>query len=280
MFHVTESGLISTSSKDLEAFKFVRPTSINEAVSHLSETKNDPVAYAGGVDLFTAFKENKQIGTLVWLKDVNELKDISVEDGFLRIGSLVTFEKAVKNKKLDCLPGFKQALEQIANIRIRMQGTIGGNVMARRTSYEMLILLYALDAKINFKNKKGDFNLSPAEIWESKKINEALLTFIDIPIGNFPQVDYERSIRPLYTQALATFANDSKNAAFVVIATEFLRPYRFAIPKNQMGSDQLFDTLPPDYYDLRLSNDYISSLVPIFYKRQLARLKKNHDQFD
>ena len=275
MFHLTESGLISTSSKDLEAFRLVRPMTINEAVSYLSETNNDPVAYAGGVDLFSAFKENKKIGTLVWLKDINEMKDISIKGDVLRIGSLVSFEKAVKNEKLECLPGFKQALEQIANMRIRMQATIGGNIMARRTSYEMLILLYALDAKINFTNKKGDFNLSPAEIWESKKINKALLTFIDIPIGNAPQIDYERSIRPLYTQALATFDNDSKNAAFVVIATEFLRPYRFEIYKNQMDSDQLFDTLPPDYYDLRLSNEYIRSIVPILYKRQLARLERD-----
>ncbi len=275
MFHVAQSGLISTSSKDLDNFEIVRPKTVNEAVSYLNNFKTDPVAYAGGIDLVTAFRENKKIGTLVWLKDIDELKTISIIDNCLRVGALVTLAEGVDEKKLDQIPGFRKAWQKIANVRIRMQATIGGNIMARRVSYEMPILLTALKSRINFLNNDGHFNLPPEKILRTNKLNGALLTSIDIPLSNNPRIDYERSLRPLYTQALATFSEDSEIIERVVIATEFLRPHIFEIKKDVKDNVAVFNKLPLDYCDLRLSNNYIGSLVPIFYKRQLARIERN-----
>ena len=117
MFHVAQSGLISTSSKDLDNFEIVRPKTVNEAVSYLNNFKTDPVAYAGGIDLVTAFRENKKIGTLVWLKDIGELKTISIIDNYLRIGALVSLAEGVDEKKLDQVPGFRKALQKIKETR-------------------------------------------------------------------------------------------------------------------------------------------------------------------
>ena len=71
MYQSENSGLLSLSSRDLNAFKIVKPKTISEAVALLNDADSSPVAYAGGVDLVTAFRENKKIGTLVWLKELD-----------------------------------------------------------------------------------------------------------------------------------------------------------------------------------------------------------------
>jgi len=274
MYQASNSGLISTSSRDLNAFKMVKPKTIAEAVSYLNDFDSVPVAYAGGVDLATAYRENKQIGTLVWLKEIDEISNITVSDDNLRIGALVTHGQGSANKKLACVRGLQESWGKIANVRIRFSATIGGNLMALRTSYEMPILLSALKARINFANKDGLFTLAADEMSQTPRLTGALLTSVDIPLKGKPQIDYERSMRPLYTQAAVKFQDGDNSLIRIAIATEHLPPYIFEIPERLEDFDQIFESLPPDYADLRLDNNYIRYLIPVILKRQIKRLAK------
>jgi carbon-monoxide dehydrogenase medium subunit len=273
MYQAENSGLLSLSSRDLNAFKIVKPKTISEAVALLNDADSSPVAYAGGVDLVTAFRENKKIGTLVWLKEVDELSDISITKNTLRIGALITHGQVSGNEKLNIITGLQGAWGQIANVRIRFSATIGGNLMACRTSYEMPILLSALKATVNFRNKHELFTLAPDALFNNPRLKGALLTSIDIPIKDKPEIDYERSMRPLYSQATVKY---QKNKLIrIVIATEYLRPFVFEILEGIDDYNQIFDNLPKDYSDLKLDNNYIRELIPIILKRQIKRLADN-----
>jgi aerobic carbon-monoxide dehydrogenase medium subunit len=272
MYLAENAGLISASSRDLDNFDILRPKSVAEAVALLNNSDGDPVAYAGGTDLVAAFRQGKTIGTLVWLKDINELTEIRASEDTLHIGALVTHAIGSTSDLLDVIPGFKVAWNKIATVRIRFSATIGGNLMAQRTRYEMSILLSALDAKINLTNSDGAFTLTPDEMWESDNLNGALLTSIEIPLEGKQQIDYERSMRPMYTQAVAIRGGYDGALGRVVIATEHLRPRLFEFSGNTSNFEAVFDNLPKDFSDPILDNDYIRGLAPVFLKRQLARL--------
>ena len=272
MYQAENSGLISLSSRDLNAFKIVKPSTVQEAVAFLNDIDSAPVAYAGGVDLVTAFKENKKIGTLVWLKNIKELSKISITKTNLRIGALTTLDQVSNDERLVMIEGLRETFRKIANVRIRFSATIGGNLMARRTNYEMPIVLKALNAKLNFCNKNENFNLAPDSLFNSNQLFGAILTSIDIPLKDIPQIDYERSLRPLYTQATVKYQINKNKLVRVVIATEFLPPYTFEIIDGIDDYNQIFDKLPPDYSDLKLNNDYIKEIAPKILKRQIKRL--------
>ena len=134
MYQAENSGLLSLSSRDLSAFEIVKPKTISDAVALLNDADSSPIAYAGGVDIVSSFRENKKIGTLVWLKEIEELSDIFITKNVLRIGALVTHGQINGNEKLNVISGLQEAWGQIANVRIRFSATVGGNLMARRTS--------------------------------------------------------------------------------------------------------------------------------------------------
>jgi hypothetical protein len=109
---------------------------------------------------------------------------------------------------------------------------------------------------------------------QTPRLTGALLTSVDIPLKGKPQIDYERSMRPLYTQATVKFQDGDNSLIRIAIATEHLPPYIFEIPERLEDFDQIFESLPPDYADLRLDNDYIRYLIPVILKRQIKRLAK------
>jgi|AP95_1055475.scaffolds.fasta_scaffold04534_2 carbon-monoxide dehydrogenase medium subunit len=272
MYLAEHSGLISASSRDLDNFVIQRPTTIEEAAVLLADMDSNPVAYAGGTDLVAAFREGKTIGTLVWLKGVKDLQEISISNDILRIGALVTLGEGSDSDLINIVPGFKKAWGQIANIRIRFSATIGGNLMARRTGYEMSILLSALGAKINLVNGKDTVSITPEELWEHPGLGQSLLTSIDIPLEGKPALDYERSMWPLVTQAVVLRGGYDGSLGRAVIATRHLRPKIFEFSGNTSNLAEVYKNLPNDFADPLLDNAYLRSLAPIFLERQLARL--------
>ena len=79
-------------------------------------------------------------------------------------------------------------------------------------------------------------------------------------------------MRPMYTQAVAIRGGYDGALGRVVIATEHLRPRLFEFSGNTSNFETVFDSLPKDFSDPILDNDYIRGLAPVFLKRQLARL--------
>ena len=272
MYLAEHSGLISASSRDLDNFVIQRPTTIEEAAVLLADMDSNPVAYAGGTDLVAAFREGKTIGTLVWLKGVKDLQEISISNDILRIGALVTLGEGSDSDLINIVPGFKKAWGQIANIRIRFSATIGGNLMARRTGYEMSILLSALGAKINLVNGNDTISITPEELWDLPNRGQTLLTSIDISLEGKPALDYERSMWPLVTQAVVLRGGYDGSLGRAVIATRYLRPKIFEFSGNTSNLAEVYKNLPNDFADPLLDNAYLRSLAPIFLERQLARL--------
>lgn len=266
--HLTDNnGIIAASTRDLTPFSLIKPETLDEAVTALAEGGTPPVVYGGGTDIVGQVREGRQIERLLWLKDLIELRAISTNKEVLRIGALATLHDAATDSTLDAIPGLGNALSAIANTRIRFTATLGGNVMARHTAYEVVPILMALGGRLRFCAAAGEFELLPEEVWEYEELDRALLTEVVIPLSDTPRLDYDRTLRPYMTHAVGLHGDQGRAA----VATRLARPHGFEFAVNDDAVD-VYSTLPSDYADEILSNDYIRSTGATLLIRQLSRL--------
>ena len=277
MYEVAQAGLIAASYRDIPPFSVIAPANVGEAVAAMADAEL-PVPYAGGTDLCGAVREGKEIGTLIWLKRLDALRGVRVEDGALGIGALTTHAEGAASDAAGAIPGLAEAWSKLGKMRIRLSGTAGGNLMARHTRYEMSILLTALGGTARFASAAGEADLTPAQIWERAEPARSLLTRLSIPLANDLRLDYDRSLRPAMTQALALWTDTAGRArGRAVIATEYLRP--FAIDLDLSGTDPrgvaaaAFEALPGDFADPATGNGYLRRAGAALLARQLARLE-------
>ena len=277
MYEVAQAGLIAASYRDIPPFPVIAPANVEEAVAAMADTEA-PVPYAGGSDLCGAVREGKPIGTLVWLKRLDELRGVRVESDTLSIGALTTHAEGAASDATAALPGLAEAWSKLGKMRIRLSGTAGGNLMARHTRYEMSILLTALGGTAHFASTAGEAGLTSAEIWDRAEPPRSLLTHLSIPLTTDLRLDYDRSLRPLMTQALALWRDGAgKPCGRAVIATEYLRPV--ALDLDLSGNDAggiaaaAYDALPGDFADPASGNTWLRRAGAAILARQLSRME-------
>lgn len=146
----------------IPGFELHRPGRLEEAVELLHELE-DVACYAGGTELVQVMKMGlARVQHLVDLKPIEELGGIADDPhGALRIGATVTHRdieesEAVRRR----LPALGELERQIANIRIRNVGTIGGNLCFAEPHSDPATLLLACDASVSLAGAEGRRTLS------------------------------------------------------------------------------------------------------------------------
>lgn len=260
MKHVAAAGYVPTSFRTLPRFRLVRARAIDEAVAALSEAAN-PAVLAGGTDLPACFNEGFMPSDLIDVSRLEVLRGIDVRDGALQIGAAVTHAMGSTHAEVRrVIPGFATAWARIANARIRLSATLGGNLMAGRARYEGAILLAALGSKLRFISIEGEHEMAVGDfIKGTARPRNALLTSVVIPLRPGLRLDYDRSLRPIVTQAVAT---DAAGRVTVVTATEH------AMPQVETGTalTQL------SFADPVTSDAYLNRVRAILLPRQLQRM--------
>lgn len=281
---VASAGLVSTSASTLPSFALLRPTTVDEAVAALCELER-PVLLAGGTDLVAAFNEGLSPDTLIDLTRIEALRRIEVADGQLRIGATVTHDVGCGNDLLvKHAPGLAAAWRRIANPRVRLGGTLGGNLMARRVRYEGSLLLSAIGASLEFQGPAGRSSIAPAALWQAAPARSLLQTIV-VPLQGLQWFGYERSMRPLMTLASALRLGADGLVLRCAMATEYLAPVVLerVLPTRQLDevarlargqAAALMAGLPDDFNDPVLSARYARSAGTVLLARQLegARL--------
>ena len=260
MRHVATAGYVPTSFRTLPRFRLVRAGSVSEAVAALSAAET-PAVLAGGTDLPARFNEGFAPSDLIDISRLDVLREIKVQDDALHIGAAVTHTAGSTHPAVHRLiPGFALAWSRIANVRIRLSATLGGNVMARRARYEAAVLLMTLEARLRFASLEGEAEMPvSAFVGAAPVAKHALLTSIVIPLRPGLRLDYDRSLRPIVTQAVAT---DATGRAVVVTATEY------AMPQIEAG----LSLSHLRFADPVTSDAYLNRVRATLLERQLHRL--------
>lgn len=116
----------------LPAFAYVAPRSLDEAAEVLARYgPGEATLVAGGTDLLPNMKRRQQQPrVVVGLRGVRELRAIGRgEDGWLRLGSMVTLARAASDPALRAAyPAYASAADLVSTPHLRLMGTLGGNL--------------------------------------------------------------------------------------------------------------------------------------------------------
>ena len=114
----------------LRPFRVLNPTNVREAATELGRLGEQAKVYAGGAELVLLLRHRLlQADTLVNIKQIPDMNEISRKGQAMHIGATVTHHQLEKDPQVrETLPMFAYAESRIGNIRVRNQGTLGGNL--------------------------------------------------------------------------------------------------------------------------------------------------------
>jgi carbon-monoxide dehydrogenase medium subunit len=172
----------------LRRFRLEEPESVPEATDLLARFGESAKVYAGGTELLLAMKEGLvHYERLVNIKKIRELGQVKLEDGLISVGALSTHRQLGVSPPLkERLPAFVQMEENVANIRVREVGTIGGNLCFAEPHADPGTLLLVLGAKLIAQKGSSEREI-PAEqffidAYETCLEPDELLTWIRVPL--------------------------------------------------------------------------------------------------
>ena len=126
-----------------------KPVTLKEAVD--IRAGENVIPYAGGTDLMVRDPQN---AVYLFLGDIDELKQITVDDAYIRIGAAVTFTQALESDLVP--PLMKEAVSRIAAPAIRNAGTFGGNLGNGSDKADSVLAGFALDACVRLVFANGE----------------------------------------------------------------------------------------------------------------------------
>jgi carbon-monoxide dehydrogenase medium subunit len=149
-------------------FDYLEPTTVAEACALLKQHAGEAKVFAGGAHVTILMKQGLyQPKALVNIKKISELKGISfdTQEGLI-IGALVTHREietsALVNEKL---PVLCEAEREIANIRVRNMGTVGGNLASGEPLTDLSQIFIALDGKLKVTGPSGRRTIMVEELF-------------------------------------------------------------------------------------------------------------------
>jgi aerobic carbon-monoxide dehydrogenase medium subunit len=152
----------------MKNFDYLEPSTVAEACALLKERAGDAKVFAGGSHLTILMKQGLyQPKTLVNIKKIPELKGIQFDstEG-LKIGALVTHRELETSVLVrEKLPVLCEAEREVANIRVRNMGTVGGNLASGEPLTDLSQIFIALDGRLEILGSNGHRTIAVEELF-------------------------------------------------------------------------------------------------------------------
>jgi carbon-monoxide dehydrogenase medium subunit len=149
-------------------FDYLEPTTVAEACALLKQHAGEAKVFAGGSHLTILMKQGLfQPKALVNIKKISELKEIKYDaQAGLNIGALVTHRELetsalVRGK----FPVLCEAEREVANIRVRNMGTVGGNLASGEPLTDLSQIFIALDGKVKIVGPAAERVIAVEELF-------------------------------------------------------------------------------------------------------------------
>jgi CO/xanthine dehydrogenase FAD-binding subunit len=140
-------------------FEYIAPTTVEEALGHLTEHGYDAKVLAGGQSLVPMM--NFRLAQPAVLVDLNKLAELSFirsdKDGELRIGAMTRHYQVEHNDFVaEHAPLIHEAMPKIATPQIRSRGTFGGSIAHADPAAELTTICVALDGRFRCQSARGE----------------------------------------------------------------------------------------------------------------------------
>ena len=151
----------------LRRFRLEEPETVAEASELLSRFGESAKVYAGGTELLLAMKEGLvHYERLINIKQLKSLRQIKSDNGAISIGALCTHNELETSPVIrQTLPALHMLERNVANVRVRQAGTLGGNLCFAEPHADPGTLLMALGATMVADNAAGRREFSAEEFF-------------------------------------------------------------------------------------------------------------------
>ena len=140
---------------------YIRPNTLSEAVNLLAASGGKILA--GGTDVFPSLGDAPLTGTVVDISALRELRGISKDNQYFRIGGLATWTDVIQTPLPPCFDALKSAAREIGGVQIQNRGTVAGNLCNASPAADSVPPLLALDAVVELVSQNGARQLPLAD---------------------------------------------------------------------------------------------------------------------
>src|SRR5512144_1491500 len=171
----------------LRRFHLEEPETIAEVSELLGRFGDSAKIYAGGTELLLAMKEGLvEYERLINVKKLR-CKDVTVANGALAMGALCTHRELETSRAInEKLPALAKLEHNVANVRVRQVGTIGGNICFAEPHADPGTLLIALGAKMLAEKSSSQREIEAekffVDAFETALEPDEVLTKIVVPV--------------------------------------------------------------------------------------------------
>ena len=152
----------------MKNFDYLEPTTVAEACSLLKQHAGEAKVFAGGTHLTILMKQGLfEPKALVNVKNIQELKGVRYDstEGLI-IGALTTHRELETSALVqEKFPVLCAAEREVANIRVRNMGTVGGNLASGEPLTDLSQIFIALDGKARIVGPNGGRTIAVEELF-------------------------------------------------------------------------------------------------------------------
>lgn len=141
------------------------PKTLHEALE--IRAREQVVPYGGGTDLMV---QNKPDVSYLFLNNIDELRQITDDGEYIRIGAAVTFTEGLESDLIP--PMMKDAVSLIASPAIRNAGTFGGNLGNASDKADSVLVELVLDGRVRLVSSKGERILDIDEFFIKRGVSD------------------------------------------------------------------------------------------------------------
>jgi aerobic carbon-monoxide dehydrogenase medium subunit len=265
-----------------------------EASELLAEFGEKGRLYAGGTELLLAMKHDLlRYEHLVDVKTIPALDHIEVKNGALMIGTAAT-HRAIERSPIvrQNLPVLAAMEANVANVRVRSSGTLGGNLCFAEPHSDPAALLLALGAKAHVQGKAGARSIAMDKFitgaYETALAPDEIMTGVEVPVPAKSQraayLKFQLKERPTLGLALILdLDGDNIKKATAVVGSVSVVPTqsdkvnalltgpRAQVEKQLSDAAEALAVAADPVDDLEGSADYKRHLIGVFLKRAFSK---------
>ena len=171
-------------------FDYIRPDTVDEALSILAEHGEDARILAGGQTLIAMLNLRVvETPVLIDITRIRELDAIREVDGTVEIGATVTQNQLLQWPSLvEKLPLLHAVLPFVGHFQTRNKGTVCGSIAHADPASEIPLALALLGGQVMLRSQKGARTLSANEFQQGMLLTarapDELITAVRFPIVN------------------------------------------------------------------------------------------------
>jgi carbon-monoxide dehydrogenase medium subunit len=278
----------------LRRFRLEEPESVHEAAELLGRYGDSAKVYAGGTELLLAMKEGLvQYERLINVKTLKGLNEIKLDNGIISIGALCTHHELETASLLTThLPALVELEHNVANVRVRQTGTIGGNLCFAEPHADPGTLLLALGASLVAQKSSSRREVAAEDFfvdaYETSLQEDEVLTEIRIPAppakSTTAYLKFGYLERPSVGVAVALTLNGGISDAKVAVGCAGPAPRRVPeaedllkgksieeASRNLAEAGQVAGRAAQAISDLHGAQDYKEHIVGVLLKRAFQR---------